>query len=221
MVVTHAPKHIVYVQAEVTGADIPCQVPLDAPLNATDVSLFNNRRAIVCPTFIMIQPVVNNTHQPYTNYINNAEASVTNMFKGGVPLIVGSDANLSPYTPANPPFGLSLHQELELLVAARVSPLDAIGGATERAALTFNPFDRGHIRTGLRADLVLLKANPLVSISNSQSIRRVWVEGIEANLTDCLMKLRVLQVDHIVWYFLIIECGNYSWLLSMNKYLFK
>ncbi len=183
MVVTHAPQHLVYVQAEVTGADLPCHVPLDAPLNTTDVSMLDRRRAVVCPTLIMMQSIVNNTHQPYSHYTRNAEASVTNMYAGGVPLIVGSDANLSPYTPANPPFGLSLHQELELLVAAGVSPLDAIRGATDRAAQTFKLYDRGHIKTGFRADLVLLRANPLASISNSQSIERVWVEGIEANLT--------------------------------------
>ena len=68
--------------------------------------------------------------------------------------MVGTDANLSPYVPANPPFGMSFHEELQLLVAAGVSPLNAIQGATSLAASTFRLYDRGAIATGLRADLV-------------------------------------------------------------------
>jgi hypothetical protein len=75
----------------------------------------------VVPTLIMMQSIVNNTGQPYNYYTLSAEISVMNMYNGRVPILAGSDANLSPYVPANPPFGLSLHEELELLVAAGVS----------------------------------------------------------------------------------------------------
>jgi imidazolonepropionase-like amidohydrolase len=122
---------------------------------------------------------VNNTGQPYTHYSVHATDSVINLYKRGIPILVGSDANLSPYVPANPPFGLSLHEELELLVAAGVSPVDAIRGATALAASTCRLYDRGSIATGLRADLVLLSADPTVHIRNSRSIKKVWINGIE------------------------------------------
>lgn len=79
--------------------------------------------------------------------------------------------------PANPPFGLSLHEELELLVAAGLSTADAIRAATSVAASTFWLSDRGAIKLGLRADLVLLGANPTVDITNSRMIEKVWVAG--------------------------------------------
>ena len=105
------------------------------------------------------------------------------MYQAGVPILVGTDANLSPYVPANPPFGSSLHQELQLLVQAGLSPVDAIRGATSLAAQKFQLYDRGSILPGLRADLVLLNADPTVDIHNSLSIEKVWVNGVEFDPT--------------------------------------
>jgi imidazolonepropionase-like amidohydrolase len=172
-VITHAPSYADYSQAEAAGADLPCHGPLDNPLDTASVSKLTSARVHVTPTLIMMQSIVNNTGQPYTHYSVNAAGSVTNMNKGGVLVLVGSDANLSPYIPANPPFGL------ELLVAAGVSPVDAIRGATSLAASTYRLYDRGCIATGLRADLVLLSADPTVDIRNSRSIKTVWINGIE------------------------------------------
>jgi hypothetical protein len=123
LVITHAPSYADYSQAEMAGADLPCHVPLDKPLDAISVGKLTSAKTRVTPTLIMMQSVVNNTCQPYSHYTVNAEGSVTNIYNGGVPILVGSDANISPYVPANPPFGVSLHEELELLVAAGVSPV--------------------------------------------------------------------------------------------------
>jgi hypothetical protein len=50
---------------------------------------------------IMMQSIVNNTGAPHFLYANNAEASVTNMYKASVPILAGTDANTSPFVPAN------------------------------------------------------------------------------------------------------------------------
>ena len=185
LVITHAPSYADYSQAEVSGADIPCHAPLDAPIDAASIAnLTNGHRRVVVPTLIMMQSIVNNTHLPFSLYTANAEASVTNMYKAGVPICVGTDANLSPYTPANPPFGISMHEELQLLVQAGLSPKDALIGATSLAANTFGLHDRGSILPGLRADLVLLSADPTVNIKNTLSIEKVWVDGVEFDPTS-------------------------------------
>jgi imidazolonepropionase-like amidohydrolase len=183
LVITHAPSYADYSQAEAAGADLPCHAPLDKPLDTVSVSKLTSARTHVTPTLFMMQSIVNNTGQPHSYYTVNAAGSVTSMYNGGVPILVGSDANLSPYVPANPPFGVSLHEELALLVAAGVSPVDAIRGATSLAASTHRLYDRGSIVAGLRADLVLLSADPTLEIRNSRSVKRVWIRGVETDLS--------------------------------------
>jgi hypothetical protein len=187
LVIKHAPSTYAYGEAGQALPDLPCHAPLDKPLDISVVANFtakNHHIRGVIPTLIMMQSTVNNTGQPFIHYTANAAGSVAAMYKGGVPIIVGTDANLSPYTPANPPFGISMHEELELLVAAGISPVDAILGATSRAASSFRLHDRGTIRTGYMADSVLLSADPTVDIRNSRSIERVWINGVQTNRTS-------------------------------------
>jgi imidazolonepropionase-like amidohydrolase len=177
-VVTHAPAYADYSEAQTAGADIPCHVPLDKPLDSTSIKNLTLANRHVVPTLIMMQSIVNNTGAPYIAYTAAAEGSVTSMNAAGVPIAVGTDANTSPYVPANPPFGISLHEELALLVAAGLTPTQALQGATSVAAHTFGLYDRGSISPGLRADLVLLSADPTVNIANSKSIEYVWLAGV-------------------------------------------
>jgi imidazolonepropionase-like amidohydrolase len=178
-VVTHAPAFADYSEAETAGADIPCHVPLDTPLDAASIKNLTSANRHVVPTLIMMQSIVNNTGAPFEAYTVAAEGSVSNMNAAGVPIAVGTDANTSPFVPANPPFGISLHEELALLVAAGLTPVQALQGATSVAAQTFGLYDRGAIKAGLRADLVLLSADPTVNIANSKSIEKVWLAGVE------------------------------------------
>jgi imidazolonepropionase-like amidohydrolase len=172
-VITHAPEYSLYSEAEAAGVDIPCHTPLDKALDAASVAKLRHS----VPTLIMMQSIVNNTGAPYAAYQYAAEASVTTMYHAGVPIAAGSDANTSPFVPANPPFGLSLHEELQLLVGAGLSNVDALRAATSVAASTFGLYNRGAIKPGLRADLVLLSADPTIDISNTLKITKVWVEG--------------------------------------------
>ena len=74
--------------------------------------------------------------------------------------------------------GIGLHRELELLVEAGMTPMQALQSDTTVAAdFLQKEKDLGSIAAGKLADLVLLRANPLESISNTQKIDRVIQGG--------------------------------------------
>lgn len=179
LVIAHSTSYDAYSLAESAKVDVPCHVPLDKAIDAPSIANLTANGKTSVPTLIMMQSITNNTHAPYAAYTVNAKGSVTNMYNAGVPILVGTDANANPLVPANLPFVHSLHMKLGLLVQAGVSPADAINGATANAAQKFQLHDRGSILPGLRADLVLLNADPTVDIRNSLSDEKVWVGGVE------------------------------------------
>ena len=96
------------------------------------------------------------------------------MHAAGVKFLAGTD---SPPTPLYVP-GLALHYELKAMVQAGLSPLEALQTATINPAEFFNLTDElGSIEVGKCADLVLLEADPLTDISNSQCITSVISRG--------------------------------------------
>jgi len=100
-------------------------------------------------------------------------ALVSIMQKGGVKILAGTDS-AAPYVVP----GFSLHEELALLVKAGLTPMEALQTATKNAAEFLGHLDsRGTIAVGKDADLVLLDANPLDEIRNTQKIRSVILRG--------------------------------------------
>jgi len=97
------------------------------------------------------------------------------MQRAGVPILAGTDAAwYQPYTYA----GFSLHDELGLLVRAGLTPAQALQSATiDPARFLGRDKDLGSIEKGKLADLVLLDADPLSDISNTQKIKTVIVNG--------------------------------------------
>ncbi len=98
---------------------------------------------------------------------------VGHMQKAGVEIMAGTDCPIFYLTP-----GYSLHEELALLVKAGMTPLEAIGAATVKPAEYFKiDNELGLIEEGMLADLVLLEANPLEDIRNTQKINAVIRDG--------------------------------------------
>jgi imidazolonepropionase-like amidohydrolase len=93
------------------------------------------------------------------------------MKRVGVPILAGTDG---PY----PQGGKALHRELEFLVEAGLTPLQAIQSATRDAAQFMGVSKSvGTVEQGKIADLVLLDANPLDNISNTRRIHAVFLRG--------------------------------------------
>jgi imidazolonepropionase-like amidohydrolase len=92
---------------------------------------------------------------------------------GGAGLLLGSDAPQIYNVP-----GYSIHRELEAIVAAGLTPYQALETGTRNVALFFGTQDEtGTIEAGKRADLVLLEGNPLSDIRNTSRRAGVMLHG--------------------------------------------
>ncbi len=86
---------------------------------------------------------------------------------------------------------LALHWELALLVEAGLTPLEAIRAATENAALALGVEGRlGSIEEGAVADLLILDADPLQNIRNTQKIYAVLKNGRLVDREKLLIEAR-------------------------------
>jgi imidazolonepropionase-like amidohydrolase len=101
------------------------------------------------------------------------EKLVATFSDAGVRLLVGTDAMNTGVVP-----GYSAHDELADLVAAGLTPWQALHAATVNGAeFLGQPGDRGTVAVGQKADLVLLDANPFEDIANTRRIAGVAVRG--------------------------------------------
>ncbi len=106
-------------------------------------------------------------------HYEGAEEAVRQLKAAGVPLLAGSDAP-NPGTA----HGVSLHRELELLVKAGLTPVEALTAATSTPARIFGLADRGRIAQGLRADLLLVTGDPTKDIGATLDIAGIWKAGV-------------------------------------------
>jgi len=96
------------------------------------------------------------------------------LHRAGVPFLAGTDTPPGVYIFP----GFSLHEELQRFVATGFTPLEALQTATLNPARFLGIEDQvGTIEKGKLANLVLLNANPLDDISNTQKIAAVIVNG--------------------------------------------
>jgi imidazolonepropionase-like amidohydrolase len=98
---------------------------------------------------------------------------VRNLNQRGVKLLAGTDTPLPSLVP-----GFALHRELEDLVAAGLSPYEAMRSSTTHPFEYLGELDEaGTIQAGKLANLVLLEENPLLDISNSRKIEGIVIKG--------------------------------------------
>lgn len=111
---------------------------------------------------------------------------VSALSRAGVPLLAGTDASNAYTVP-----GFSVHDEMELLVQAGMSPLAGLQAATSSAASFIAAGTRGGlIRVGAPADLVILRENPLADIRRTRGIVAVIARG---KVLDSAMLARMLD----------------------------
>ncbi|KAI1801326.1 hypothetical protein F4811DRAFT_555934 [Daldinia bambusicola] len=191
--VAHAAGNTPYTRAVSAGVDVVQHIPDDALLCSSVIQAMKEHNLAATPTMEIfrraytIQPEIgqflrgnktSNNSATTTTY-ENVLANVRSLYEAGVPILAGTDAVGSTLPIVYIPFGDTLHQELVNLVDIGMTPAEALRAATLVPATVHRLNDRGAIRPGLRADLVLLNSDPLVNISNTRDIAKVWVGGIE------------------------------------------
>lgn len=98
---------------------------------------------------------------------------IKDMDAAGVGFLTGTDTGLSDTKP-----GIELHNELELMAQAGLTPAQVLRAATLHAARAVrHEADMGTIHAGKFADMVLLNENPLLDIANTRKIAGVFASG--------------------------------------------
>ena len=112
------------------------------------------------------------------------QRSVARLAKADAKLLLGSDTGIQDH-----PFGFTDHRELEMLVEAGVTPMQAIVAATSRPAEYMGLRDLGSLTPGKAASFVVLDANPLDDITNTRRIADVFIDGRRVDRQALLARL--------------------------------
>lgn len=108
----------------------------------------------------------------YREALKMAMRNLKILSDNGVKIVMGTDAG--------PPArfqGYFEHKELELMVAAGLTPMETIVSATGNAAKYLGLKDIGSLEKGKWADFIIMEKNPLEDIANTQSLEEVWIAG--------------------------------------------
>lgn len=110
--------------------------------------------------------------------MENSFKNVMDLHRAGVDILVGTDVAPVPVPNLGGlAHGASVHHEMQLLVKAGFTPIEALQSATTKPARCFGLHDRGRITEGARADLILVNGDPTINISDTLSIKSVWFNG--------------------------------------------
>ncbi len=110
----------------------------------------------------------------YRKYFETAKKNLKKMADAGVTIAMGTDSGTKDTFP-----GYFEHRELELMVAAGMSPTDVIKAATVTGAAVLGMKDNGALAVGKYADFIVLGTNPLEKITNSKDIATIYRHGAQ------------------------------------------
>jgi len=189
-------------RAVADGADGLVHLFVDKPVDDAFVRLAAERKVLIIPTLTVLDSVNRNNQghsaladdpalapyltlddiqmlkstfpgkAPSADVLKIPTDTVKALKTAGVRILAGTDCS-NPGTA----HGASLHHELALLVAAGLTPVEALAAATAQTAVAFGLSDRGRIAPGLRADLVLVDGDPTADITATRKIAGVWKLG--------------------------------------------
>jgi imidazolonepropionase-like amidohydrolase len=139
-------------------------------------------------------PVINRLKKAYDNRDPAAvertrmqygilQRSLAKLARANAKIILGCDTGLEDHL-----FGMSEQRELESMVNGGMTPMEVITSATSRAAEYLQLDKMGLLAAGKEADFLVLDANPLDNITNTQRISRIYIKGSQVDRTNLLTR---------------------------------
>lgn len=104
------------------------------------------------------------------------QRSLARLSKANARIVLGSDTGLEDHL-----FGMSEQHELESMSKAGMTPMQVIVAATSRPAEYLKLTKMGVLAPGKEADFLVLDANPLDDITNTQRIFTIYLKGAEVD----------------------------------------
>jgi imidazolonepropionase-like amidohydrolase len=105
--------------------------------------------------------------------------SMRKLKAAGVRFVLGGDTGIPSRF-----HGFNEHLELEAMVDAGLTPLEAIAAGTSVPAQILGLTDRGALSVGKSADFIVLDANPVEDIKNTKRIAQVYRQGRAVDRTS-------------------------------------
>lgn len=159
-------------QAVNCDVDILIHVPIGEEFPEDLAKQIADKDISVVPTLVMMKAFANSALYGFEkNDYEDAKNTVKLLNSYGVTILAGTDANSSFFVPKIE-HGNSLHEELELLVDAGLTPIEALKGATSE---TVNAF--GLESVNQKSIMVLIEGNPEKDIKDTTKIRQIWIDG--------------------------------------------
>lgn len=110
----------------------------------------------------------------YKEHLPVAMRNMKKLEDSGVQIVMGTDSG----APTGRFLGYFEHMELEQMTKAGLTPMQALVAATSTPAKLLKQSDQiGTLQVGRWADLLVLSANPLDDIRNTQKLDSVWIAG--------------------------------------------
>ena len=110
----------------------------------------------------------------YPDFFSNVKTLIKKLCDAGVPIAAGTDSGTPGVV-----IGKGLHKEMELLVEAGLSPMEAIIAGTKSAAENIGEGNElGTIEKEKLADMIVVSKNPLEDIKNTKNIKMVIKDGL-------------------------------------------
>ena len=161
-VTVHTVQQSAALEALEAGADgLEHGVTVEPITDPALIAMMLERKATYAPT-LWIHGAVHPESGPNTKQMADA----------GVRIVLGSDTFCGRGS-----FGENSIEEAELMEAAGVEPVRVLAAATSEAALHLERGDLGEVAPGKRADLILLRANPVEKVSNLRKLAMTVLNG--------------------------------------------
>ncbi|KAL1611922.1 hypothetical protein SLS60_000145 [Paraconiothyrium brasiliense] len=179
--IVHASRHAAFLmalQAE-PPVSVITHVPLDEPLTNEQARVMREKGIVSVPTLVMMETLAKSGRVPGVSF-EAAMQSAKALYSAGVHMLVGTDSNQSAV--AGVRHGEAVWREMELLQEVGLSPVEILRAATGLSAELLGVNDKGFLKAGKRADLVLVRGDPTTDIGALKEVVSVWKAGFRV---DC------------------------------------